>query len=89
MVEAFIFYDNSNGIVVGMDTIPFNYSCHITNIYLVEGPKYNLSFSQLYELDLEVHFRKVGCIIEDIFGKDILLCSKDKNLYVLDIQDPT
>ncbi|XP_059315394.1 uncharacterized protein LOC132066004 [Lycium ferocissimum] len=36
------FGDNSTGTLIGTRTISFNNSCDISNIYLVEGLKYNL-----------------------------------------------
>ncbi|XP_060200618.1 uncharacterized protein LOC132628880 [Lycium barbarum] len=79
------FGDNSIGTVIGTETISFNNSCDITNVYLAEGLKCNLlSINQLCDSDLKVRFKKTGCVIEDKTGKEILPGSRTKNVYVLD-----
>ncbi|XP_060210640.1 uncharacterized protein LOC132637589 [Lycium barbarum] len=79
------FGDNSTGTVIVTGTISFNNSCDISNVYLVEGLKYNLlSISQLCDSNLEVRFKKTGCVIEDKTGKEILPGSRTRNVYVLD-----
>lgn len=40
--ESTRFGDNSNKIVIGIETISFDKSCEITNIYLLKDLKYNL-----------------------------------------------
>lgn len=59
------FENNSKGKIIGIDTISFNESCNITNVYLVKIIKYNLlSISQLCDAGLKVRFKKNECIIK-------------------------
>ncbi|XP_060182255.1 uncharacterized protein LOC132611916 [Lycium barbarum] len=79
------FGDNSIGTVIGTRTILFNNSYDISNVYLVEGLKYNLlSISPLCDSDLDIRFKKTGYIIEDKTRKEILPGSRTKKVYVLD-----
>lgn len=50
----------------------------------MKGLKYNLlRISQLCNSDLDVRFKKSGCIIEDDSAKEILTGSRD-NVYMFD-----
>ncbi|XP_019229251.1 PREDICTED: uncharacterized protein LOC109210303 [Nicotiana attenuata] len=69
---------------MGTGTIPFNNNYDITEVYLVDGLKYNLlSISQLCNSGYEVKFKKTGCVIEDEIGKTILPGKKYGNVYIL------
>ncbi|XP_075079774.1 uncharacterized protein LOC142165027 [Nicotiana tabacum] len=79
------FGDDSRGKIVGTRTIPFNNSCDITEVYLVDGLNYNLlSISQLYDSGYEVKFKNTRCATEDESGKIILPGKRYENVYILD-----
>ncbi|XP_070039015.1 uncharacterized protein [Nicotiana tomentosiformis] len=79
------FGDDSKGKIVGIETVPFNKNCDITEVYLVDGLNYSLlSISQLCDSGYEVKFKKTGCAIEDETGKIILPSKRYGNVYILD-----
>nr|GEV37471.1 uncharacterized mitochondrial protein AtMg00810-like [Tanacetum cinerariifolium] len=56
--------------------------------YYVEGLGHNLfSVGQFYDSDLEVAFRKHMCFVHNLEGVDLLLGSRETNLYTLSIGD--
>ncbi|GJT30314.1 retrovirus-related pol polyprotein from transposon TNT 1-94 [Tanacetum coccineum] len=60
----------------------------ISRVYYVEGLGHNLFFvGQFYDADLEVAFRKNTCFIWNLEGVDILLGSRDTNLYTISLDD--
>ncbi|GKF95602.1 retrovirus-related pol polyprotein from transposon TNT 1-94 [Tanacetum coccineum] len=60
----------------------------ISRVYYVEGLGHNLfSVGQFYDADLEVAFRKNTCFIRNLDGVDLLLGSRDINLYTISLDD--
>ncbi|GJV43241.1 retrovirus-related pol polyprotein from transposon TNT 1-94 [Tanacetum coccineum] len=60
----------------------------ILRVYYVEGLGHNLfSVSQFCDSDLEVAFRKHTCFVRNLEGVDLLLGSRETNLYTLSIGD--
>ncbi|GJZ86516.1 retrovirus-related pol polyprotein from transposon TNT 1-94 [Tanacetum coccineum] len=60
----------------------------ISRVYYVEGLRHNLfSVGQFCDADLEVSFRKNTCFIQNLEGVDILLGSRDINLYIISLDD--
>ncbi|XP_070036169.1 uncharacterized protein [Nicotiana tomentosiformis] len=83
--ETVKFGSDSREKIFGIDTVPFNNNCDITEVYLVDGLNYNLlSISQLCDSGYEVKFKKTGCAIGDESGKTILPEKMYENVYILD-----
>ncbi|GJU52131.1 retrovirus-related pol polyprotein from transposon TNT 1-94 [Tanacetum coccineum] len=60
----------------------------ISRVYYVEGLGHNLFFvGQFCDSDLEVAFRKHTCFVRNLEGVDLLLGSRETNLYTLSIGD--
>ncbi|GKD29472.1 retrovirus-related pol polyprotein from transposon TNT 1-94 [Tanacetum coccineum] len=60
----------------------------ISRVYYVEELRHNLFLvGQFYESDLEVAFRKHTCFVRNLEGVDLLLGSRETNLYTLSIGD--
>ncbi|GJT12067.1 retrovirus-related pol polyprotein from transposon TNT 1-94 [Tanacetum coccineum] len=60
----------------------------ILRVYYVEGLGHNLFFvGQFCDSDLEVAFRKHTCFIRNLEGVDLLLGSRETNLYTLSFKD--
>ncbi|GJS60257.1 retrovirus-related pol polyprotein from transposon TNT 1-94 [Tanacetum coccineum] len=60
----------------------------ISRVYYVEGLEHNLFFvDQFCDVDLEVAFRKNTCFIRNLEGVDLLLGSRDINLYTISLDD--
>nr|GEY47635.1 integrase, catalytic region, zinc finger, CCHC-type, peptidase aspartic, catalytic [Tanacetum cinerariifolium] len=60
----------------------------ISQVYYVEGLGHNLfSIGQFCDSDLEVAFRQHTCFIRNLDGVDLLIGSRENNLYTLSIQD--
>nr|GEV82925.1 hypothetical protein [Tanacetum cinerariifolium] len=60
----------------------------ISKVYYVEGLGHNLFFvGQFCDADLEVAFRKNTCFIRDLEGVDLILGSRDTNLYTISLED--
>ncbi|GJZ42645.1 retrovirus-related pol polyprotein from transposon TNT 1-94, partial [Tanacetum coccineum] len=60
----------------------------ISRVYYVEGLGHNLfSVGQFCDADLEVAFRKNTCFICNLEGVDLLLGSRDTNLYTISLDD--
>ncbi|GJT48129.1 gag-pol polyprotein [Tanacetum coccineum] len=60
----------------------------IKRVYYVEGLNHNLfSVGQLCDADLEVAFWKSTCYIRDLKGNDLLIGSRDTDLYSITLQD--
>ncbi|GJZ71069.1 retrovirus-related pol polyprotein from transposon TNT 1-94 [Tanacetum coccineum] len=60
----------------------------ISRVYYVEGLGHNLfSVGQFCDADLEVAFRKNTCFIRNLEGVDLLLGSRDINLYTIFLDD--
>ncbi|GJU94895.1 retrovirus-related pol polyprotein from transposon TNT 1-94 [Tanacetum coccineum] len=60
----------------------------ISRVYYVEGLGHNLfSVGQFCNSDLEVAFRKHTCFVLNLEGVDLLLGSRETNLYTLSIRD--
>ncbi|GJR45642.1 retrovirus-related pol polyprotein from transposon TNT 1-94 [Tanacetum coccineum] len=60
----------------------------ISRVYYVEGLKHNLFLvGQFCDSDLEVAFWKNTCFIWNLEGVDLLLGSKDTNLYTISLDD--
>ncbi|GKA00441.1 reverse transcriptase domain-containing protein [Tanacetum coccineum] len=60
----------------------------ILRVYYVEGLRHNLfSVGQFCDLNLEVAFRKHTCFVCNLEGIDLLLRSRETNLYTLSIGD--
>nr|GEV20379.1 retrovirus-related Pol polyprotein from transposon TNT 1-94 [Tanacetum cinerariifolium] len=60
----------------------------ISKVYYVEGLGHNLFFvGQFCDADLEVSFRKSTCFIQNLEGVDLLSGSRDKNLYIISLDD--
>ncbi|GJZ98659.1 retrovirus-related pol polyprotein from transposon TNT 1-94 [Tanacetum coccineum] len=58
----------------------------ISRVYYVEGLGHNLfSVGQFCDADLEVSFRKNTCFIRNLEGVDLLLESRDTNLYTISL----
>nr|GEU32374.1 reverse transcriptase domain-containing protein [Tanacetum cinerariifolium] len=61
---------------------------NISRVYYVEGLGHNLfSVVQFCDVDLEVAFRKNICFIRNLKGVDLLLGSRDTNLYIISLDD--
>ncbi|GKB39390.1 hypothetical protein Tco_0884332 [Tanacetum coccineum] len=57
-------------------------------VYYVEGLGHNLfSLGKFCDADLEVAFRKNTCFIRNLEGVDLLLGSRDTNLYTISLDD--
>ncbi|GKA27257.1 retrovirus-related pol polyprotein from transposon TNT 1-94 [Tanacetum coccineum] len=62
--------------------------CCYPRVYYVEGLGHNLfSVGQFCDADLEVAFRKNTCFIHNLEGVDLLLGSRDTNLYTISLDD--
>nr|GEY43640.1 retrovirus-related Pol polyprotein from transposon TNT 1-94 [Tanacetum cinerariifolium] len=60
----------------------------ISRVYFVEGLGHNLFFvGQFCDLDLEVAFRQHTCFIHNLEGVDLLIESRENNLYTLSLGD--
>nr|GEU57372.1 integrase, catalytic region, zinc finger, CCHC-type, peptidase aspartic, catalytic [Tanacetum cinerariifolium] len=60
----------------------------ISRVYYVEGLGHNLfSVGQFCDANLEVAFQKNTCFIRDLEGVDLILGSRDTNLYTLSLDD--
>ncbi|GJW01507.1 retrovirus-related pol polyprotein from transposon TNT 1-94 [Tanacetum coccineum] len=60
----------------------------ISKVYYLEGLGHNLfSVGQFYDADLEVAFRKNTCFIRNLEGVDLLLGSRNINLYIISLDD--
>ncbi|GJT81716.1 retrovirus-related pol polyprotein from transposon TNT 1-94 [Tanacetum coccineum] len=60
----------------------------ILRVYYLEGLGHNLfSVGQFWDSDLEVAFRKHSCFVRNLEGVDLLLRSRETNLYTLSIGD--
>ncbi|GJX28753.1 integrase, catalytic region, zinc finger, CCHC-type containing protein [Tanacetum coccineum] len=60
----------------------------ISKVYYVEGLGHNLlSVGQFCDADLEVAFQKITCFIQNLEGVDLLLGSRDTNLYTISLND--
>ncbi|GJW09049.1 retrovirus-related pol polyprotein from transposon TNT 1-94 [Tanacetum coccineum] len=60
----------------------------ISRVYYVEGLGHNLfSVGQFCDADLEVAFQKNTCFIHNLEGVDLLLGSRDTNLYTISFDD--
>ncbi|GKD26425.1 integrase, catalytic region, zinc finger, CCHC-type containing protein [Tanacetum coccineum] len=60
----------------------------ISRVYYVEGLGNNLFFvGQFCDADLEVAFQKNACFIRNLEGVDLLLGSRDTNLYTISLDD--
>nr|GEV69444.1 hypothetical protein [Tanacetum cinerariifolium] len=60
----------------------------ISRVYYVEGLGHNLfSLGQFCDVDLEVAFQKNTCFICDLEGADLILGSRDTNLYTISLDD--
>nr|GEZ35526.1 hypothetical protein [Tanacetum cinerariifolium] len=60
----------------------------ISRVYYVEGLGHNLfSVGQFCDSDLEVAFRQHTCFIRNLEGVDLLIGSRENNLYTLSLQD--
>ncbi|GKD52135.1 retrovirus-related pol polyprotein from transposon TNT 1-94 [Tanacetum coccineum] len=60
----------------------------ISRVYYVEGLGHNLfSVGQFCDADLKVAFRKNACFIRSLKGVDLLLGSRDTNLYTISLDD--
>ncbi|GKB84523.1 hypothetical protein Tco_0956795 [Tanacetum coccineum] len=60
----------------------------ISRVYYVEGIGHNLFFvGQFCDADLEVAFRKNTSFIRNLEGVDLLLGSRDTNLYTISLDD--
>ncbi|GKE41674.1 retrovirus-related pol polyprotein from transposon TNT 1-94 [Tanacetum coccineum] len=60
----------------------------ISRVYYVEGLGHNLFLvGQFCDSDLEVAFRKHTCFVRNLNGVDLLLRSRENNLYTLSIGD--
>nr|GEW09449.1 integrase, catalytic region, zinc finger, CCHC-type, peptidase aspartic, catalytic [Tanacetum cinerariifolium] len=58
----------------------------ICHVYYVEGLGHNLfSVGQFYDRDLEVAFRSNTCYVWNLEGEDLLMGSRDSNLYTISI----
>nr|GEV85111.1 hypothetical protein [Tanacetum cinerariifolium] len=60
----------------------------ISRVYYVEGLGHNLfSIGQFCDADLEVAFQKNTCFIRDLEGVDLILRSRDRNLYTISLDE--
>ncbi|GKD37143.1 integrase, catalytic region, zinc finger, CCHC-type containing protein [Tanacetum coccineum] len=60
----------------------------ISRVYYVEGLGHNLfSIGQFCDVDLEVVFWKNTCFVRNLEGVDLLLGSRDTNLYIISLDD--
>nr|GEY32786.1 integrase, catalytic region, zinc finger, CCHC-type, peptidase aspartic, catalytic [Tanacetum cinerariifolium] len=60
----------------------------ISRVYYVEGLGHNLfSVGQFCDADLEVAFRKNTCFIRDLESVDLILGSRDTDLYTISLDD--
>ncbi|GKB32594.1 hypothetical protein Tco_0871995 [Tanacetum coccineum] len=60
----------------------------ISRVYYVEGLGHNLfSVGQFCDSDLEVAFRKHTCFVRNLEGDDLILRSRETNLYTLSMRD--
>ncbi|GJR06338.1 retrovirus-related pol polyprotein from transposon TNT 1-94 [Tanacetum coccineum] len=60
----------------------------ICHVYYVEGLGHNLfSVGQLCDGDLEVAFRSNTCYVQNLEGDDLLMGSRDSNLYTISISE--
>nr|GEU35439.1 integrase, catalytic region, zinc finger, CCHC-type, peptidase aspartic, catalytic [Tanacetum cinerariifolium] len=73
---------------VGLKWKPTGRTFTIVGVYYVKGLGHNLfSVGQFYDTDLEVTFRKDTCFIGNLEGVDLLLGSRDTNLYTISLDD--
>ncbi|GJV61221.1 integrase, catalytic region, zinc finger, CCHC-type containing protein [Tanacetum coccineum] len=59
----------------------------IARVYYVEGLHNFFSVGQFCDSDLEVAFQKNTCFIQNLDGVDLLLGSRDTNLYTISLDD--
>ncbi|GJV93074.1 hypothetical protein Tco_1540887 [Tanacetum coccineum] len=60
----------------------------ILRVYYVEGLRHNLFYvGQFCDADLEIAFQKNTCFIRNLEGVDLLLGSRDINLYTISLDD--
>ncbi|GJR06272.1 retrovirus-related pol polyprotein from transposon TNT 1-94 [Tanacetum coccineum] len=60
----------------------------ISRVYYVEGLGHNVfSVGQFYDAGLEVAFQKNTCFIQNLESVDLLLGSRDTNLYIISLDD--
>ncbi|GJT31554.1 retrovirus-related pol polyprotein from transposon TNT 1-94 [Tanacetum coccineum] len=60
----------------------------VLRVYYVEGLGHNLFYvGQFCDADLEVAFQKNTCFIRNLEGVDLLLGSRDTNLYIISLDD--
>ncbi|GJX70743.1 integrase, catalytic region, zinc finger, CCHC-type containing protein [Tanacetum coccineum] len=60
----------------------------ISRVYYDEGLRYNLFYvGKFCDADLKVAFRKNTCFVRNLEGVDLLLGSKDTNLYTNSLDD--
>ncbi|GKE37775.1 retrovirus-related pol polyprotein from transposon TNT 1-94 [Tanacetum coccineum] len=60
----------------------------ILRVYYIKGLGHNLfSVGQFCDADLEIAFRKNTCFIQNLEGVDLLLGSRDTNLYIIFLDD--
>ncbi|GKB67084.1 retrovirus-related pol polyprotein from transposon TNT 1-94, partial [Tanacetum coccineum] len=60
----------------------------ISRVYYMEGLGHNLFFvGQIYDLDLEVAFRKHSCYVRTEDGVDLLKGSRGSNMYTISVED--
>ncbi|GKD90611.1 retrovirus-related pol polyprotein from transposon TNT 1-94, partial [Tanacetum coccineum] len=60
----------------------------ISRVYYVKGHRHNLFFvGQFCDADFEVAFQKNTCFIRNLEGVDLLLGSRDRNLYTISLDD--
>nr|GEW00243.1 copia protein [Tanacetum cinerariifolium] len=59
-----------------------------SRVYYVEGLRHNLfSVRQFFDSELDVAFQKNTCFIQNLDGVDLLLGSRDTNLYTISLDD--
>ncbi|GKA28770.1 retrovirus-related pol polyprotein from transposon TNT 1-94 [Tanacetum coccineum] len=60
----------------------------IKRVYYVKGLNHNLfSVGQLCDADLEVAFRKSTCFVRDLQGHNLILGTRESDLYTITLQD--
>ncbi|GJX86042.1 retrovirus-related pol polyprotein from transposon TNT 1-94 [Tanacetum coccineum] len=65
-----------------------NWNLISSRVYYVKGLGHNLfSVGQFCDADLEVAFQKNICFIQNLEGVDLLLGSRDTNLYTISLDD--
>lgn len=79
------FDDSGNGKVIRIGNVE-NKHITISNVQLVTELKYNLLFiSQLYDNGFRITFSSDNCSTFDQSSKLILICPKDHNMYMCDL----